>query len=345
MRYLITGGCGFLGTNLSAEVLSRGDELFVFDNLSREGSYQNLQWLKKNGAFKFYHADIRSFNDIEQVVKSIKPDVVFHLSGQVAMTTSLNDPRLDFETNVIGGHNLLEAVRRYIPEAIVTFSSTNKVYGDLSQIELVETETRYVAKGYENGFDENISLDFQSPYGCSKGAVDQYMIDYGRMFGLNTIVFRHSSIFGERQFSTYDQGWVGWFIREAFRIKDGKSKEPVEISGDGKQVRDILFSKDLVSCYFSSIEKENINKTRANAFNIGGGVENSLSLLELFRFLEEELDIEMPIKKLDWRVSDQKVYIANIQKAEKYFKWKPTIDRVIGLRNMINWVKASCSQN
>ena len=339
MKYLITGGCGFLGTNLATEVLRRGDELFIFDNLYRAGSAQNLQWLKKNGKFTFFHADIRSFNDIERVVSNIKPDVIFHLSGQVAMTTSLSDPRLDFETNVVGGHNLLEAVRRHAPEAAVTFSSTNKVYGDLSQFDLIETETRYVPKDFANGFDENVSLDFQSPYGCSKGAVDQYMLDYGRMFGLNTVVFRHSSIFGERQFSTYDQGWVGWFIREAFRIKSGKSKEAVEISGDGKQVRDILFSKDLISCYFSSIE--NINKTRANAFNIGGGVENSLSLLELFRFLEEELDIKMPIKKLGWRASDQKVYIANIQKAEKYFKWQPTIDKVSGLRNMINWVKES----
>src|SRR3989338_8382391 len=201
MKYLITGGCGFLGTNLGAEVLRRGEGLFVLDNLYREGSYTNLKWLKSSGELTFFHADIRSYNDVERVVSNIKPDVVFHLSGQVAMTTSLADPRLDFETNVVGGHNLLEAVRKHAPGAIVTFSSTNKVYGDLGFLTYRETESRYIAEGYENGFDENISLDFQSPYGCSKGAMDQYMLDYGRMFGLNTVVFRHSSIFGERQFS------------------------------------------------------------------------------------------------------------------------------------------------
>lgn len=339
MRFLITGGCGFLGTNLGAEVLRRGEELIVFDNLNREGSSKNLDWLKKLGDLTFFHVDIRSYNDVERVVSNTKPDVIFHLSGQVAMTTSLSDPRLDFETNVIGGHNILESVRRHVPEAIMTFSSTNKVYGDLSYIQYLETDKRYVAQGYESGFDENISIDFQSPYGCSKGAVDQYMLDYGRMFGLKTVVFRHSSIFGERQFSTYDQGWIGWFIKEALRIKGGKTREPVEISGTGKQVRDILFSSDLISCYFKSVE--NIKNSRANAFNIGGGVKNSLSLLELFKFLEEELDVKMPIKKLPWRVSDQKVYISNTKKALSSFNWTPTVDMVVGLRNMIDWVKES----
>jgi CDP-paratose 2-epimerase len=184
MRYLITGGCGFLGSNLAAEVLKLGDELFVFDNLYRTGTEQNLEWLKTLGKFKFYHSDIRSYNDVEYAVKDCKPDVVFHLAGQVAMTTSLDNPRFDFEVNVLGGNNILEAVRKFSPDAIVTYSSTNKVYGDLERVEYIETKTRFIAKGYEQGFDENVPLDFQSPYGCSKGATDQYMLDYAKMFGL-----------------------------------------------------------------------------------------------------------------------------------------------------------------
>ena len=167
MRYLITGGCGFLGSNLAAEVLQRGDELFVFDNLYRTGTEQNLKWLQSLGKFKFYHSDIRSYNDVEYAVKDCKPDVIFHLAGQVAMTTSLDNPRFDFEVNVLGGNNVLEVVRKFSPDTIVTYSSTNKVYGDLEWVEYEETETRYKAKGFENGFDEKVLLDFQSPYGCS----------------------------------------------------------------------------------------------------------------------------------------------------------------------------------
>lgn len=177
MRYLITGGCGFLGSNLAAEVLKNGDELFVFDNLYRTGTEQNLAWLKTLGEFKFFHSDIRSYNDVEFAIREAKPDVVFHLAGQVAMTTSVDNPRFDFEVNVMGGHNVLEAVRKYAPQAIVTYSSTNKVYGDLEWIEYEEAPTRFKAMCYENGFDELIPLNFQSPYGCSKGATDQYMLD------------------------------------------------------------------------------------------------------------------------------------------------------------------------
>lgn len=339
MKYLITGGCGFIGSNLGAEVLKRGDELFVFDNLYRTGTELNLEWLKTLGKFKFYHADIRSYNDVEYAIKDSKPDVIFHLAGQVAMTTSLNNPRFDFEVNVIGGNNVLEAVRKYSPDTIVTYSSTNKVYGDLEWIEYEETATRYVAKGYENGFDEKIPLDFQSPYGCSKGATDQYMLDYAKMFGLKTIVFRHSSVFGGRQYATADQGWIGWFVKQAIDIKQGKSKEPFTISGTGKQVRDVLFASDLVNCYFSAIT--NIENTQGKAFNVGGGMLNSLSLLELFDILEDELDIKMNYTALPVRISDQKVYIADVNKAERFFGWTPVISSKEGLKNMVDWVGLS----
>lgn len=336
MRYLITGGCGFLGTNLATEVLKRGDELFIFDNLFRYGSEQNLKWLKQQGDFKFYHSDIRLYNDVEFAIKDAKPDVIFHLAGQVAMTTSLENPRLDFEINVLGGNNLLECVRKHIPDCIVTYSSTNKVYGDFDWIDFEETDTRYIAKSYEKGFDETISLNFQSPYGCSKGATDQYMLDYAKMFGLKTVVFRHSSIFGGRQFSTFDQGWVGWFVKQAIDIKKGVLTEPFTISGNGKQVRDILFSSDLVNCYFGAIK--NIEKTKGQAFNIGGGINNSLSLLELFNILELELKIDMKFEELPWRQSDQKVFVSDIQKAANMFHFEPQVDRLFGIKKMIEWM-------
>jgi len=336
MRYLITGGCGFLGSNLASEVLKKNEELFIFDNLYRTGTDQNLHWLKSQGEFKFYHSDIRSYNDVEYAIKDCKPDVVFHLAGQVAMTTSLENPRFDFEVNVLGGNNVLESVRKFAPYAIVTYSSTNKVYGDLEWINYKETETRFIAEGYENGFKEDIPLDFQSPYGCSKGATDQYMLDYAKMFDLQTIIFRHSSIFGGRQFATADQGWIGWFVKQALDIKKGKLKEPFTISGTGKQVRDVLFADDLITCYFSAVN--NIENIKGHAFNIGGGVENSLSLLELFKILEEYLDIDMNFKRLPVRSSDQKVFIADTSKAKDYYNWEPLTQSKQAVKKMINWV-------
>jgi len=338
MRYLVTGGCGFLGSNLAAEVLQRGDELFVFDNLYRTGTEQNLKWLQSLGRFKFYHSDIRSYNDVEYAIRDCKPDVIFHLAGQVAMTTSLDNPRFDFEVNVLGGNNVLEVVRKFSPDTIVTYSSTNKVYGDLEWVEYEETDMRYKAKGFENGFDEKVLLDFQSPYGCSKGATDQYMLDYAKIFGLKTVVFRHSSIFGGRQYATADQGWIGWFVKQAIDIKSGELKVPFTISGSGKQVRDVLFGDDLIKCYFSAINS--IEDTKGKAFNIGGGMANSLSLLELFALLEKELDIEMKHTKLPWRISDQKVYVADIDKSKNTFGWMPTINSVEGVRKMVEWVKS-----
>jgi CDP-paratose 2-epimerase len=333
MRYLITGGCGFVGSNLAAEVLKRGGELFIFDNLSRYGSEKNLEWLKTKGNFKFYHSDIRSYNDVENAIISVKPDVIFHLAGQVAMTTSLLNPRLDFETNVIGGHNLLECVRKYVPECIVTYSSTNKVYGDLESLNYSENNTRYTVDKFPNGFDESLPLNFQSPYGCSKGATDQYMLDYAKMYSLKTVVFRHSSIFGGRQFATEDQGWIGWFIQKALEIKNGKAvNHTISISGNGKQVRDVLFVDDLIACYFLAIE--NINKTQGEAFNIGGGLENSLSLLELFDFLKNNLNIEFEVNCNPPRQSDQKVFIADNSKT-KYFNWEVKKNFQAGIKELL----------
>ena len=335
MKYLITGGCGFMGSNLSAEVLKRKGELIIFDNLYRHGSYQNLEWLKSQGEFKFIHADIRNANDIEKVIKDVKPDVIFHLAGQVAMTTSIDNPRFDFEVNALGTLNLLESVRKYTPESIVIYSSTNKVYGDLEWVRYKETETRYITPDFPTGFNESLRLDFHSPYGCSKGAADQYMLDYARMFGLKTVVFRHSSMYGGRQFATYDQGWVGWFCQKAIETKKGILKKPFTISGNGKQVRDVLHADDVIRLYFKAIE--NINKAKGQAFNIGGGIENSLSLLELFDFLERELDVRLSYTKLPWRASDQKVFVADITKAKNLIGWQPKVSLEEGIVRTYQW--------
>ena len=333
MKYLITGGAGFLGSNLSSKVLSENEELFIFDNLYKRGSHDNLKWLMKQGSLNFIHSDIRNKNDVETAIKSIKPDVIFHLAGQVAMTSSIDDPRMDFEVNTVGSFNLLNAVRLYSPESIIIHSSTNKVYGDLEQFNYKETDNRYVCTDMPNGFDERVNLDFRSPYGTSKGSADQYMLDFYRIYGIKTVVFRHSSIYGKGQFATYDQGWIGWFCIKALEIKKGSSNGPFTISGNGKQVRDILYASDVVNLYFSTIE--NIEQAKGQAFNIGGGIENSFSLLELFSFLEKELGIRIHYTKLPKRVCDQKVFVADNSKAKEIIGWCPKVSKEEGIRKMI----------
>jgi CDP-paratose 2-epimerase len=336
MKYLITGGCGFLGSNIAAKVLTQGDELVIFDSLYRFGSSQNLDWLKSQGEFTFIHGDIRNSNDVERVIKQVKPDVIFHLAGQVAMTTSIANPRMDFEVNALGSLNVLEAVKNHSLDSIVIYSSTNKVYGDLEQYDYEETETRYVCSQYSKGFDEAVPLDFHSPYGCSKGTGDQYMLDYARIFGLKTVVFRHSSIYGGRQFSTYDQGWIGWFCQKALETKNGILQEPFTISGSGKQVRDVLFASDALACYLAAVKQ--IDQAQGQAFNIGGGVENSLSLLELFNFLQEIFGISLKYEKLPPRESDQRVFIADIQKASTRLNWTPQVSSQEGVEKMLLWL-------
>jgi len=337
MKLLITGGCGFLGSNLASHAIMRGDELVIFDSLYRNGSVRNLCWLEKLGKFRFVHGDIRNCNDVERIFMEFRPDAVFHLAGQVAMTTSISNPRLDFEINVKGSHNLLEAARLYSPDAAVIYSSTNKVYGDLEQFGYRETETRYECIDRPNGFDESTPLDFRSPYGCSKGAADQYMLDYARIYGLKTVVFRHSSMYGGRQFATYDQGWIGWFCQQAVDTKNGTQGEPFTISGSGKQVRDLLHGDDMIRLYFAAVE--GIGKAAGKAYNIGGGVGNSLSLLELFSLLEELSGIKLVYRHLPPRESDQRVFIADLAKVCNDLGWKPEVDKRAGVSRMLGWVE------
>lgn len=338
MKLLITGGCGFLGSNLASDAISRKDDLLVFDNLYRNGSRNNLAWLQKQGDFKFEHGDIRNYNDICRVIEQFKPDAIYHLAGQVAMTTSIENPRMDFEINAVGTFNLLESVRSHAKDCVVVYSSTNKVYGDLEQFSYRETDTRYICNEFPDGFDEKIGLDFHSPYGCSKGAADQYVLDYSRIYGLNTVVFRHSSMYGGRQFASYDQGWVGWFCQKAVETKRGLLNQPFTISGSGKQVRDVLHSEDMKRLYRASLE--NIDNARGNAFNVGGGVENSLSLLELFDTIESDLDINLNYINLPTRESDQRVFVADIKKARDILNWSPEVSAERGVNLTLQWIES-----
>ena len=335
MKYMITGGCGFLGSNIASQVLNQKDELLVYDNLSRVGGEENLEWLESLGKFEFVKANTNDFETLSNVVKRYQPDVIYHLAGQVAMTTSISNPRLDFETNALGSFNVLESVRQFSPDTVVVYSSTNKVYGDFEYLHYDETSTRYVCKEFPQGFDESVHLDFHSPYGCSKGSADQYMLDWSGIFGLKTIVFRHSSMYGARQFGTYDQGWISWFCQKAIETKYDKNTI-FTISGNGKQVRDVLHAEDMIKLYISA--PKHIDKAKGQVFNIGGGFENSLSLLELFSFLEKELNIKLNYTKLPPRESDQKIFVADIKKANEIFEWKPQVSKEEGIRKMLTWV-------
>ena len=338
MKYLITGGCGFLGSNIASRILQQNlGEVLLLDNLSRVGSDQNFAWLQTLGKFKFVNANTADFDTVLQTIKNFQPDIIFHFAGQVAMTTSIENPRLDFNTNVLGSFNVLEAVRQTAPQCGVIFSSTNKVYGDLEQYTYQEENTRYSCKECPNGFTENTQLEFHSPYGCSKGAADQYMLDWARIFGLKTAVFRHSSMYGSRQFGTFDQGWISWFCQKAVETRKNPATT-FTISGNGKQVRDVLHAQDMADLYLTAANQ--IDKIKGQVFNIGGGIENSLSLLELFALLENMLDIKLHYTQLPPRQSDQKFFVADISKASRLLGWKPQIGKEKGIAEMVRWIES-----
>ena len=336
MAWLITGGCGFIGSNLADALMEKGERVILLDNLSRVGSAENLEWLRsRHGTdWVFVQADIRNVDAIEKVIKEYTPRAIAHLAGQVAMTTSVQNPRLDFEINGMGTLNVLESVRMHSPGSIVLYSSTNKVYGAREELRYTEATTRYELPDYPYGLDETLNLDGHSPYGCSKLTGDQYVRDYSRIFGLQTVVFRHSSMYGGRQFATYDQGWIGWFCQKAIEMEDPNAPS-FTISGNGKQVRDVLHAKDLIKVYMNAVD--NIDKASGKIYNIGGGMSNSLSLLELFGILEELTSFPMRFDPLEWRPGDQKVFVADMRKAEQDFQWSPNISKEQGIRDMLLW--------
>ena len=336
MNLLVTGGCGFVGSNLAANALRRHDRLTVLDNLSRTGSERNLEWLRSQGDFDFIRGNTFDKSTVDSLFEARKFDAVFHLAGQVAMTTSISDPMLDFRTNVCGSLYVLDAIRRHSPETLVVYSSSNKVYGDLEQYSYTETASRYVCPEFPAGFPETIPLDFHSPYGCSKGAADQYMLDFHRTYGIASVVFRHSSMYGGQQFATSDQGWIGWFCQKALEQRKSNA-EPFTISGTGKQVRDILHADDIVRLYFAAVE--NRDKLAGQAFNIGGGMDQSLSLLELFDLLEGKCGTKLSYTKLPPRLSDQKVFVADNTKITALTGWKPEIPASDGISGLLAWLE------
>ena len=339
MKYFITGGCGFIGTNLALSFNQKNyKEILILDNLSKPTANKNLLVLKKN-KISFNKIDIaKSKNRVQNLIKKYKPKVIFHLSGQVAMSTSLKNPDLDFQGNVVSTINLLEGIRKFSKKTLLIFASTNKVYGDLDNLKYFENKTRFTIKNNFSGFTEKNNLDFKSPYACSKGSADQYVLDYSRVFNLNTIVFRHSSVYGGRQFFTYDQGWVGWFCAQALKTKLLK-KTKFSITGNGKQVRDLVHIDDITRLYKLSFK--NFSKLKGKAYNIGGGFKNSLSIIELLNYLQKKLNVKLNFYKILNRPYDQKIFISNNDKIYKDLKWKPKISFKKGVNQMLDWIKLS----
>jgi CDP-paratose 2-epimerase len=328
---LITGGAGFIGVNTARHFHERGWAVTILDNLSRRGASANLDWLRHQQQTRFEQADIRDFRAMERIVDELRPSAVLHLAAQVAVTTSVTNPREDFENNALGTFNVLDAVRTKSPESFFINASTNKVYGKMDDIGVVERNGRYEYSDLPNGVGEDRPLDFHSPYGCSKGAADQYAIDYPRIYGIQSVTFRQSCIYGTRQFGVEDQGWVAWFTIAAVLGK------PITIYGDGKQTRDVLQVQDLAGAYEAAFECR--EEVTGQAFNIGGGPSNIMSLLELIGYLEEELDIRVPLQWSNWRPGDQPVFVCNLEKAKRFLEWEPRIGVRDGVGQLICWVR------
>jgi CDP-paratose 2-epimerase len=333
MRYLITGGAGFIGCNAAARFKSEGHDVLVADNFSRGGSSANAAWLAKEHQVAAEKVELRDPDAAEAIVKRYAPEVVLHCAAQVAVTTSVTDPRSDFLDNALGTFNVLEAVRKHAPKAALLYTSTNKVYGGMEDVETALDGDRYAYKALPFGCGEDRPLDFHSPYGCSKGAADQYVRDYARIYGLRTVVFRQSCIYGYRQFGIEDQGWVAWFtIRAAQR-------GPITIFGDGKQVRDVLFIDDLVSAFGAAIDR--IDRVKGQVFNIGGGPTNTMSLLELVKMLGELSGRPLAATYADWRPGDQRIFVCDVRKAERDLGWSPKVGVTDGVAKLYAWVSAN----
>lgn len=319
MNALITGGAGFIGSNLASRLLKNGNKVIIYDNFSRPNVGKNINWLRKQVVgtrLQVIEGDIRDFEKLKKYTESV--DVIFHLAAQVAVTTSVSDPREDFEINALGTLNVLEAVKMQKKKPIIIYSSTNKVYGHIDEVS-------------KNGVNEDQPLDFYSPYGCSKGSADQYVRDYARIYNLSTVVFRQSCVYGPRQFGVEDQGWLAHFVIKAI------NNEPITIFGDGKQIRDLLYIDDLIDAYLLAIKK--IKKVRGEVINIGGGVKNSLSLKKSLKLLEKKLGKKIKIKYKKIRPGDQKVFISDNSKAESLLGFGVKTSYSDGLEKLIKWLQ------
>ncbi|MDA1329733.1 MAG: NAD-dependent epimerase/dehydratase family protein [Chloroflexi bacterium] len=333
--YVVTGGAGFIGSNYVDHLLTQGRQVTIFDNLSRRGADRNLAWLRQShgaDSFNLVVGDLRDPDSIKDATSDA--DVIVHLAAQVAVTTSVLDPRTDFEINALGTLNLLEAARASDRHPFIIYSSTNKVYGEMEDHPVVERAKRYEYAKLPHGVPETQQLDFHSPYGCSKGAAEQYVHDYARIYDIPSVVMRQSCIYGQRQFGVEDQGWLAWFVIAAVL------EHPITIFGDGKQVRDMLDVRDLVRAYDSAVE--NRAAVAGQVFNIGGGPKHTLSIwLECGPMLEQLLGRKIPVSWMEPRPGDQKVYISDIRKAKRELAWTPQVPINDGVEHLVNWVRAN----
>lgn len=334
-QILVTGGAGFIGSNLVNRLLHQGHRVTIFDNLSRSGCHQNLDWLRQQygtDAFCVVHADLTDYAALQQAANGAQR--IYHLAGQVAVTTSVRDPRQDFQANALGTFNMLEAARTAADDPIVIYASTNKVYGGMEEIEIGEEETRYFYVDYPHGIPETQCLDFHSPYGCSKGAGDQYVRDYARIYNTRSVVVRQSCIYGYRQFGIEDQGWLAWFIIAALK------ERPISIFGNGKQVRDVLFIDDLLNAYDAIVD--NIDQAAGQIYNIGGGPENTISIWREFGPLLEKLfGRPIDVHYDTWRPGDQPVYVSDIRKAATELQWQPKVSVEQGTECLYKWISGN----
>lgn len=332
-KILITGGAGFIGSNLAHQLIGQGHTVTIFDNMSRSGCQQNISWLQQTyGAdrFRLLPADLSDFESLKRATEGAER--VYHFAGQVAVTTSVKQPRQDFMSNALGTFNALEAARAVGNDPIFIYSSSNKVYGGMEHIEIEEGGERYRYATLPHGIPETQGIDFHSPYGCSKGAGDQYTHDYARIYGLRTVVARQSCIYGYRQFGIEDQGWVAWFIIAALKGR------PISIYGNGKQVRDVLFIDDLLAAYAGMVA--HIDKTAGQIYNIGGGAEHTISIWQEFGpLLEELLDKYIPVTYETWRPGDQPIYVSDIRKAKQDFGWEPKVSVAEGIKKLATWIQ------
>jgi CDP-paratose 2-epimerase len=332
-RILITGGAGFIGSNLADRLLNEGHQVTIYDNLSRSGCDSNLAWLReKHGAqaLRLVRANVTDFDALCEAARGAER--IYHLAGQVAVTTSVKDPRQDFQDNALGTFNALEAARQAGNDPIFIYASTHKVYGAMQEVGIVEEPTRYRYASFPFGIPESQPLDLHSPFGCSKGAGDQYTRDYARIYGLRSVVVRQSCVYGYRQFGIEDQGWISWFMIAALKGR------PITIYGDGKQVRDVLFIEDLLDAYEAMVD--NIATSAGQIYNVGGGPGNTMSIwAEFGPMLEELLGRPIWISYANWRPGDQPVYASDIRKAERELGWRPQVSLHQGIMRLFEWIR------
>ena len=336
-NYFITGGAGFIGSNYVSRLLERGEKITIYDNLSRAGAPRNLAWLQETFGEKSFQLVVGDVRDAALLTASSREaDVIVHLAAQVAVTTSVVHPREDFEINALGTFNVVEAARLNERKPVLLYASTNKVYGGMEDVNVVERGTRWEYESLPEGCPETQPLDFHSPYGCSKGTGDQYVRDYARIYDLPTVVMRQSCIYGPRQFGVEDQGWVAWMIIAAVTGKQ------ITIYGDGKQIRDVLNVSDLLNAYEAAIAR--IDTVRGQVYNLGGGPANTLSIwTEFGPLLEKLLGKSIPVARGDWRPGDQKVFVADTRKAGRELGWAPKIGVEEGVKRLFEWVQGNKS--